>query len=374
MIGGARPELRWINVASLFVDHTYQRPVRADGQNSIRRIAGKFDWRLIGSLTVTPGRAGKYAVIDGQHRLAAARLRDLTADLPCIVIETSTVAEQAALFLALNRDRVAVQPIQQFWSALVAGEDLPRRVKAACDAAGVTIARVQTGRHKPLVTSSVGAISRAVARYGDQTTTNALAIIAASHPETPSAFGGPLMNAVFASVAGGADLIALRDALAQTDLSAALIKARVERHNNGGNIACALQAILYREMSAVVAPPASVDAIRPKNKKKPAKPSVRPATLGDLRIVTAKAVPPKTTPLDLPPAVVPLAVDGTEEVESAARLVRFLRSRDCEIAPVGASHWKLGRTTVDREGLLAAANRHRVAMDKPPYSWANRRG
>lgn len=67
----------------LEVDHTYQRDtVSIERINSIAR---EFRWSAFGVLLIIRGSDGTLWVYDGQHRLAAAKLRDDIDDLPCLV-------------------------------------------------------------------------------------------------------------------------------------------------------------------------------------------------------------------------------------------------------------------------------------------------
>lgn len=92
-------------VAALFVDHSYQReldPAR------VRKLAQVWDRRLAGVIEVSDrGRdhSPRYAVIDGQHRWAAATSRDESDVLVASIHEGLSVADEAKLFDTINRER-----------------------------------------------------------------------------------------------------------------------------------------------------------------------------------------------------------------------------------------------------------------------------
>lgn len=103
--GAAGAFIDALRVDELFVDHSYQRPpdlARA------RKLAACWDRRLAGVVEVSdrgPAAPVRYAVIDGQHRWEAARLRDPKAVLVANIHEGLTVSQEALLFDRLNRER-----------------------------------------------------------------------------------------------------------------------------------------------------------------------------------------------------------------------------------------------------------------------------
>lgn len=94
-----------IAVADMFVDHTYQRELEAP---RCRRYADDWNRRLVGIVAVSdrgPAHQPRYAIVDGQHRCEAARLRDPAAVLVANVHSGLSVADEAGLFDKLNRQR-----------------------------------------------------------------------------------------------------------------------------------------------------------------------------------------------------------------------------------------------------------------------------
>jgi len=170
---GARPVLQWIPIGELSIDATYQRAVRGAGEKLVAQIAERFDWGRFGVLFVTPSSDGRgYAVIDGQHRLAAARARGDIDALPASIISADRpldTARQAALFISINGDRLAVRPINLFWAAVHQGEPVAVSMVAICRDAGVNIARYQGVHYEPATTSAIAALRAAVVECGAQT-------------------------------------------------------------------------------------------------------------------------------------------------------------------------------------------------------------
>lgn len=89
----------------LFVDHTYQRDL---DMGRAKKMAAGWDQRLAGALEVSDRghtQSPRYAVVDGQHRWAAAALTDHATHLVCNVHTGLKVTEEALLFDRLNRER-----------------------------------------------------------------------------------------------------------------------------------------------------------------------------------------------------------------------------------------------------------------------------
>lgn len=137
---GPRPELAWLPTQMLSVDPSYQRTLNSRAsQNSIARITEKFRWSCFGAILVTAAGDG-WNIIDGQHRAEAARRLQI-ATVPCIVVPATPAAEQAAIFLETNRNRVPVNPYALFHARIAAGEDLALQTQKLLEEAGLSVPR-----------------------------------------------------------------------------------------------------------------------------------------------------------------------------------------------------------------------------------------
>ncbi|BAE50551.1 ParB N-terminal domain-containing protein [Paramagnetospirillum magneticum] len=135
---GQRPELGWLPVALLSVDEAYQRKIDSRAsQKAIDQIVGNFKWSCFGTALVTQKDEG-WLIIDGQHRVEAARRLDIKT-VPCIVVHQATMAEQAAIFVATNQVRVQVNPYTLFHARLAARDPLAIEVQGLCDEARLAI-------------------------------------------------------------------------------------------------------------------------------------------------------------------------------------------------------------------------------------------
>jgi hypothetical protein len=74
---GTPPVLSWIDIARLNIDDTYQRSLEGESSVAlIRKIAAKWDWRMCQLVQVARRADDSLWIVDGQHRHAAAVLRD----------------------------------------------------------------------------------------------------------------------------------------------------------------------------------------------------------------------------------------------------------------------------------------------------------
>lgn len=134
---GPAPQVQWIEVALLRIDDRYQRPISQRGKMQVRRIAERFRWSRFAPIIAAPIEGGLFAVIDGQHRCHAAKLRGIKT-VPCMVVIVDT-AEQAEAFAEINTQQLAVTGALLHKSRVVAGEAKAVELQAICDKAGCRI-------------------------------------------------------------------------------------------------------------------------------------------------------------------------------------------------------------------------------------------
>lgn len=195
-----RPALAWIAPEACLSDTRYQRSIDSSRSRAvIRKIVAGFSWSKFGAVAVADNADGTFCILDGQHRVAAARRHPAVTEIPALVIQAETLAEQADAFLAVNRDRVRTNPLQEFHARVIAGDAKAREVRDVCTRAGVTIARTNkvSADLEPGETIAVSSIFLAIRRYGAAATEAALAAIRAAYPD----FGGELRAGMIKAVA-----------------------------------------------------------------------------------------------------------------------------------------------------------------------------
>lgn len=100
------------------VDPKVQRQLN---QGRAEEMAEDFQPEALGLLVASERADGHTYVVDGQHRMVAARLANYDGLLATRLFTGLTLQEEATLFLALNKGR-AIQPIDKFKARVTQGE------------------------------------------------------------------------------------------------------------------------------------------------------------------------------------------------------------------------------------------------------------
>lgn len=109
----------FVPVSKVKVEPSYQRNLN---RNRVEKIAASWDDEKAGALILAAVN-GSFNVIDGQHRLEAAKLAKIT-DLPAVIFYGSDTKRQAGVFVGVNKDRNALSSGQLFRANLVAGDPI----------------------------------------------------------------------------------------------------------------------------------------------------------------------------------------------------------------------------------------------------------
>jgi len=143
IIKNKQGELKWLNKDSLAVDESYQRSA---SRAKVLRIAREWSWIACGVISVAK-RASGFFVIDGQHRVLAARNRADIDDLPCVVFDSDGAEKEARAFLDTNKNRKAMTSIESFKAMTIAMEPVAIFVKETLEKNSITIS---TSASRPL--------------------------------------------------------------------------------------------------------------------------------------------------------------------------------------------------------------------------------
>lgn len=238
---GPNPRLDWLPLEVLSIDRRYQREMGKGNWAHVNRIMREWNWLHYQPIVVAPnpehfvdGVQG-FVVIDGQHRLEAARKHPRIDRLPCYIVEAADVALQAQAFVALNARRIGVTRLQRFWAAHAAGEPVARRVHKVCSDAGVAITR-SGGVLPPRTTFATFTIEKLLP-LGAGVVTTALKVLAEAHGEKRDAFKSPVIYALAQLVTDKAfqreRLVAV---LKRADLDRLMGDAKSWRARNGGTL------------------------------------------------------------------------------------------------------------------------------------------
>lgn len=248
---GSRPELLWLPVEKLAVDHRYQRTIESRrSQKLVEDIAANFRWSAFQAILATAqknlaGGVIGWLVIDGQHRVEAARKVGIL-EVPAVVVDAGSLAEQAAAFVRANTDRVAVNPFALFHARRQAGDQEAEAIYTLCRDAGVSIphAPLPLDRIKPGQTLALGTIARLPKLHGIDVARAAMKSVAAAYGSTPGGIRAPLLAASARVIADGGNAADLVEVLKQRDPGDLELRAMTRKRHVGGTQASALAAIL----------------------------------------------------------------------------------------------------------------------------------
>lgn len=182
---GQRPSLEFRPIADLMIDATYQRSIDTGASQSlIRRIARDWDWGLCQPLNVAKREDGSLYVIDGQHRLAAAMLRGDIPYMPCVVGIYGSVADEAAMFVSMNRARRPMNRLDDFHAAIASGDREAIEIAGLITGAGFTVSR-KTGSQSwvPGEVAFTSAISKVLRKHGAKVCADALQVMQEAWPD-----------------------------------------------------------------------------------------------------------------------------------------------------------------------------------------------
>lgn len=120
-----------VRLADLVTEGSFNRPVR---DAHVDRIVSNMNVRAFGAIIVWEREPGEYVILDGQHRVQAARRRGVPQDAKCIpaIVHTDlTLTGAAELFVKLNASKL-VSAYDKFHALIAAkeprAEDLNRIV------------------------------------------------------------------------------------------------------------------------------------------------------------------------------------------------------------------------------------------------------
>ncbi|MDE1914720.1 MAG: ParB N-terminal domain-containing protein [Sphingomonadales bacterium] len=211
---GMMPPLQYLPPDLLNIDATYQRSLDSDASTAlIRSIAQYWNWDLCQPLVVSRRVDGALYVIDGQHRLAAAKLRSDIPQLPAVVVSYTNAADEAASFVHLNQQRRLLTKIDLFKASVASGDSEASQILKAVTDAGLTIApHSNFTAWKPGMISHIGGLQSCWRVRGPVVTALACKALAQAFRGQVLRYGGTIFPGLAAIVAvetnGGHDAFA----------------------------------------------------------------------------------------------------------------------------------------------------------------------
>lgn len=189
---GDKPELKWVALEAIMVDHNYQRELKPV---LVAKILRKFAWKKFGSVCLVEHLDGSFSVYEGQHRVAAARAHPKVTDVPATVVRLDDIQQEADAFLGINVDRASVTPVERFWAGLTAGDPALIRIRDVLARAGCEVVPT-SGGHGSNMTNAVSAVQRAIDRFGEKAVVLALKTLKAAWTDDKSALAGTIISAL----------------------------------------------------------------------------------------------------------------------------------------------------------------------------------
>jgi len=175
---GTMPVLQFCAPGQLKVDPTYQRELDEGSRVLIGQIARGWDWNLYQPLVVARRQDGQMFVVDGQHRLEAARMRGDIQNLPAVIFHPAHQTEEAAVFVELNGKRRPLTAYAMFNAAIASGDEQAQALADIMRGAGLGFtgsADLRTA--KPGKLNNVHTVRKWHARHGDVATRYVLGAI-----------------------------------------------------------------------------------------------------------------------------------------------------------------------------------------------------
>lgn len=197
---GRMPVMSFMLPSELRVDPTYQRSLEnGNSQALIRRMAQHWNWDLCQPLVVARRAGGGLFVIDGQHRLEAARLRGDIGQLPCVVVEYANAKDEAASFVHLNQQRRPLTKIDLFKAAVASDDPEATAIVAAIESAGLSIApHSNFTAWKAGMVANIGGIENAWRQLGPKITAAALRAMGQAYPGVVLQYAGTIFPGIAA--------------------------------------------------------------------------------------------------------------------------------------------------------------------------------
>jgi hypothetical protein len=210
---GSLPVLQYCSPEQLQIDEQYQRSLETDRSESlIRRIAAHWDWGLCQPLFVARRGDGGLFVVDGQHRLAAARLRADIWQLPCVVTGFDTPAAEAEAFVQLNQQRRPLTQLELFKAALASGDPEAKKVVQILERNGLRLANSTNNQSMKVGdVANIAGLRTCLRVHGELALDMSSAVLAKSWPGQVLRYAGSIFPGIAAVVSDEIRLRATRE-------------------------------------------------------------------------------------------------------------------------------------------------------------------
>jgi len=226
-----------MKVTEFSVDPSVQRQLN---EPRVAKIVKDFKPRMLGLITASRRLDGRAYILDGQHRIAAARTAGYTGYVATRLYENLTVAEEADLFLDLNDTR-KVSALDKFLVRATKGDPAAAAMKGALERYGLKV----SSQHSGGMFAAIVALERVYSGFMTHASEPRLDLIEAVLHVLTRAYGTENRAAFQANTVQGVGLILhvfgkrvdpdeLVDALRSVPADALAIKGRSVKDLEGG--------------------------------------------------------------------------------------------------------------------------------------------
>lgn len=184
-IRGRKPVLSWEDITELMIDASYQRSMdNPISRRIVKEIACNWDWGLCNVLLVADREGEGLFVVDGQHRLEAARLRGDVPHLPCVTFRPADLKAEADLFVKLNTVRKTASPVDRFFARCLAEDPEALEIQRIVQQAGLKVGKSEFAL-KPKEVACISVLTRLLRQYGFKILAAALFNLAETYRDEP---------------------------------------------------------------------------------------------------------------------------------------------------------------------------------------------
>lgn len=188
-----------MKITEFSVDPAVQRQLN---EPRVKKIAKEFNPQLLGLITASKRLDGRFYVLDGQHRLAAARQVGYTGYVATRVYENMDVVEEADSFLGLNDTR-KVSALDKFHVRVTKGEPGAVALNNALNRYGLRA----SGQHTGGMFAAIVALERVYAGFMSHASEPRIDLVEAVLHILTRAYGAEERKAYQASTVQGIGLI-----------------------------------------------------------------------------------------------------------------------------------------------------------------------
>lgn len=191
-------EMKMVPVETVIADERYQRRLSDASRSRIAAMMRDFSWPRFGAIVVAKSDQG-LSVVDGQHRLVAARLLGIT-EVPAVMCNADLL-DQARDFVGINTTRTSVASIDKFRARVAAEDPIACKVAETLAALEITTDVPAGAGIGPRETRAVVVLERIAKSANKGLLFNTLELMLDAQPDQPNLLTAFAIEAVAKTLA-----------------------------------------------------------------------------------------------------------------------------------------------------------------------------